>query len=129
MVCDAFRVATFSHSMDLIRHDQLLLFHYLEISDYIDCGLRGDESQLVQLVILEALILDLDDTLFPEEFAAEVDSYWDLFFYASDIQDVQRLLYIFSGYGVQYGSILQCADYQFFSAHNLRFVDPSFHSG
>ena len=118
MVRHTFRIAAFGDAMDLFRHDQLLLLHYLEVADDVDCGFRRDEGELVELLVFKELVLDLDDALLSEELAGKVDADGDLVFNTFQVEYVQCLVYIFSGYMVQYGTILQCAYYQFFSCHD-----------
>ena len=63
MVCDAFRISALCDSMDLLRHDELLLLDNLEVSDNIDSSLWGDEGKLVELAVFEELVGDLYDAL------------------------------------------------------------------
>ena len=118
MICHTFRISALRDAHDLFRHDQSLLFDDLEISDDIYGRLRGDEGELVKFVSLKELVSDLDDAFLAVNLAGKIDTYCDLAFYSLEIQDIQCLIYIFSGYMVQYGTILQCAYYQFFSAHD-----------
>ncbi len=114
MVRHALRVAALRHPVDLLRHDKFPLFHHLEVADDVDGRLRGYEGQLVKVLVLEELVLNLDDTLLPEEFAGEVYTDGNLVLDSLEIEYVEGLVYVFSGYMVQYGTILQCAYYQFF---------------
>ena len=125
MVCDAFRVSALCDSMDLLRHDELLLLDNLEVTDNIDSSLWGDEGKLVELAVFEELVGDLYDALLSEELACKVDTYCNLALNAFEVEDVQCLVYVFSGNVVQYGAIFQCADYQFFSCHDLLFLTVS----
>ena len=118
MVCHALRISALSQSYNFLRHFELLLFNYLEVPYDIHRSIRRNECQLVELVILEELISNLDDAFLSMDLADKIDSYCDLAFYSLEVQDIQCLIYIFSGYMVQYGTILQCAYYQFFSAHD-----------
>ncbi len=111
MVCNAFRVAAFSHAVDFLRHHQLLLLDNLEVTDDVYRGLGGDEGELVQFLVFEELVGDLDDSLLAEEFACEVDTYGYLVLDSFEVEDVEGFIYVFSGYMVQYGTILQCAYY------------------
>ena len=111
MIGDALRVLAFCDSYNLVRHLEHLLLHDLEITDYVHCRLRGDESKLVELVVLEELVGDLDDALASVELARKVDTYGDLVLYTLEIEDVQGLVYVFGRDMVQYGAILQCAYY------------------
>ena len=122
MVCYALRISALCDSMYLLRHYQLLLLHDLEIADYVYRRLRGDEGELVELLVLEELVSNLYDSLLSEELAGKVDTYGDLAFYTFEVEDVEGLVYVFSGYVVQNGTILQCADYQFFSVHIVLFI-------
>ncbi len=97
--------------MNLLRHDQLPLLNHLEVADDVDRSLRSDEGELVEVIVLEELVLDLDDALLAEEFACEVDTYCNLVLDALEVEDVECLIYVFSGYMVQNGTILQCAYY------------------
>ena len=49
MVGDAFRIAAFCYSYNLLRSLKSHLLDYLEVSDDIDCCLRCDQCELVQL--------------------------------------------------------------------------------
>ncbi len=111
MIRDAFRVAAFRHSMDFIRHDKLSLLDDLEVADDVDCSLRSYQGEFVEVLVFEELVLDLDDALLSEEFAGEVDAYRDLVLYSLEVEDVECLVYVFSGYVVQNGTIFQCAYY------------------
>ena len=122
MVRNTLRVPAFCNAVDFFWHYQLLFFHYLEVTYDVDCSLRCYECELVQLFIFEELVLDLDNTLFTEELAGKVDTDGDLILYALEIEDVQSLIYVFSGYMVEYRTILQCAYYQFFSCHDFQFL-------
>jgi hypothetical protein len=97
--------------MDLLRHDKFLLLYDLEVADYVYGSFRSDQGELVELLVLEELVGDLDDALLSEELACKVDSYRDLAFDSFEVEDVQCLVYVFSRYMVQYGTILQCAYY------------------
>ncbi len=111
MVCDAFRVAAFRDAVDFLRHHELPFLDDLEVADDVDCRLRGDEGELVEVLVLEELVLNLDDALLSEEFAGEVDAYRDLVPDALEVEYVEGLVYVFSGYMVQNGTILQGAYY------------------
>ncbi len=111
VVGDTFRIAAFRNSVNLLRHDKLPLFDHLEVTDYVHCGFRSYEGELVEFLVFEEFILDFDDSLLAEIFAAEVDSYSNLILDALEVENVEGLIYIFSWYVVQYGTILQCADY------------------
>ena len=118
MVGNTFRIAAFGDTVYFFRHHELLLLHNLEVADHVDRSLRGYESQLVELLVLEELVRDLDDAFPALRLAGEVDSDCDLVPDAFEVEDIQGLIYIFSGYMVQYGTILQSAYYQFFPCHN-----------
>ena len=111
------RIAALCHADYFLRHHELLLLDHLEVPDDVHCRLGSDEGEFVQFVILEELVLDLDDSLFALSLARKVDSYSDLVLDTLEVEDLQCLVYVFSGYMVQYGTILQCAYYQFFSTH------------
>ncbi len=107
----AFRIAALYDAHDFLRDGEFLLLHDLEVADHIDSCIRSDECQSVQLLILEELVGNLDDSLLAMYFAGEVDTYGDLVLYFLQVKDVQCLIYVFSGYMVQYGTILQSAYY------------------
>ena len=50
VVGHAFRVLAFCDADDLLRSLELLLLHYLEVTDDIHCGIRCDQSQLVKFL-------------------------------------------------------------------------------
>ena len=118
MVCHTFRISALCDTYNFLRHDQSLLLYDLEVLYDIHGCLWRYESELVQFVILKELVSDLDDALLAMNLAGKVDTYCDLAFYTLEVEDIKCLIYIFSGYMVQYGTILQCAYYQFFSVHD-----------
>ncbi len=115
MVRYTLRIPAFGEAVDFLRHDKLLLLDHLEVADDVDRGLRGYEGELVEFLVLEELVLYLDDALLAEELACKVYTYCYLIPDALQVEDIEGLEYIFSGYMVQNGTILQCAYYQFFS--------------
>ena len=100
MVRHALRIAALRDADDLLRHFKLLLLHDLEITDYVDCRLWCYEGKLVELVVLEELVGNLYDALASVKLARKVDAYGDLVLYTLEIEDVQSLVYVFSGYMV-----------------------------
>ena len=116
------RVSALCDAYYLLWHFQLLLLYNLVAFDDVYSRVRGDEGKLVEFLVFKELVSNLDDALLAVYLAREVDSYGDLAFYSFQIKDVQCLVYVFSGYMVQYGTILQCAYYQFFSAHDVFFL-------
>ena len=81
MVCYALRVFAFCDSYDFLRHHEALLLDNLEVADYIDCGLRRDQCEFVELFVLEEFIGNLDDALLAIDLAGKIDSYGNLAFY------------------------------------------------
>ena len=65
MVGDAFRVHALCDADYFFRHCQRLFLDHLKIAYHIDRGLRGNEGELVELLILKKLVGNLDDALFP----------------------------------------------------------------
>ena len=111
MVCYAFRIFAFCDANDLLRHYEALLLDHLEVADHIYSGFWSDQCKFVELFVFEEFVSDLDDSLLAIYLAGEIDAYGDLALYTLKIEDVQCLIYVFSGYMVQYGTILQCAYY------------------
>ena len=111
MVGDALRVTALCNSYNLLRQFKLFLFYHFEIADDIDSGMGCDKGELSEFVILEESSFDLDDSLASLSLAVEVDSDGDLILDAFEVQEVESPIYVFCGNMVQYGSILQCADY------------------
>ena len=104
-----------------MRHNQLFLFDDLEVTDYIDRCLGSYQRQLVQFVVLEEFVGNLYDALLAEIAAVEVDTDCYLIGYSLEVEDVQCLVNILSRDMVKHGAVLQCADYQFFSCHDVLF--------
>ena len=111
MIGHAFRVLAFCNAYDDLWHDDLFLFHYLEVTDYVDCGFRRDQSKFVQILILKEFVGNLDDALLAVDAAGEVCSDSDLAFDALEVKDVKSLIYVFSRDVVQNGTILPSAYY------------------
>ena len=111
MVGDTFRIAAFCNAYNLFRSLKRLLLYYLEISDDVDCCLRSDEGELVELFGLKELIGDLDDALFAVKLAGKVDTDGDLALQAFEVEKIKCLIYVFSRDVVQYGTVFQCANY------------------
>ncbi len=95
VVGHAFRILAFCDSDNLLRHDELLLLHYLEVADYIDSRLRCNQCQLVEFLIFEELVGNLDDSFAAVELTCEVDADGDLVLYSLEVKDVESL-YTFS---------------------------------
>ena len=111
MIGDAFRVAALCDAYHFLRKLKLLFLNYLEIADDVDGCMRRDEGELSKLFILEESVFNLDDSLAPLGLAVEVDSDGDLILDAFEVQKVESSIYVFCRNMVQYGSILQRANY------------------
>ena len=95
VVGHALRVLAFCDADDLLRSLELLLLHYLEVTDDIHCGIRCDQGQLVKFLVLEEYVGDLDDALLAMDLAGEVDADSDLALDILQIKEIQCLVYVF----------------------------------
>ena len=111
MVGDALRIAALDDAYNFLRKLEVLLLHNLEVADDIHSCIRSNEGKLAEFLILEESVLDLDDTLAALSLAVQVDSDGDLILDAFEVQEIESPIYIFRRYMVQYGSILQRANY------------------
>ena len=111
VVGHALRVLAFCDADDLLRSLELLLLHYLEVADHVDCRIRGDQRELVELLVFKEDVGDLDDALLAMDLAGEVDADRDLALDVLQVKEVQCLIYVFCRDVVQYGTVLQCAYY------------------
>ena len=56
VVGDADRVAAFDGADDGLGDGEPLLLHHFEVLDYVDRGVRGDESYVIQFLVFEAAV-------------------------------------------------------------------------
>ena len=111
VVCHTFRISALSDTKDLLRQFHFLLFHNLEVADYVDCSFRSKEGKFVELIVLKEHICYLDDSLLSVLLAVKVNADSDLVLDSFEIEDVESLIYILRRNVVQYGTVFQCAYY------------------
>ncbi len=108
------RVHAAGDAGDGFRNGEYAFFNDLEVADDVHGGIGGDQGDPVDLVVLKKAVADFDDGLAAQGLAVQVHPEGDRVVGLVQTQDVDDPEQLFRGNVVQYGAVVDGADFQYF---------------
>lgn len=112
VVGDAVGVGAVEHSGDELRQLQLVLLHHIEVFDDVDGRFRGEQRQLVGLLLGQAGVLNLDEILFAQRAGFQVEADGDPLLGFNQLEQLEDLDALASGDVIDDGAVTDGFDLQ-----------------